>query len=149
MQFGSDSYRAGAMERIEEARTLLERDHLVASLYFAGLAVEGMLRSLVWLRDKRFDERHDLRSIATRIESLGLLRSGGRDVDFVAMVQSVGTVWTNDLRFADTDSVTKRLLRSRTLKSKDAGAMRQLCRQHYDRALQVMGRCEILWRRQR
>jgi len=72
MKFGTDTYRAGAFERIEDARLLKDAKRYAGSMYSAGLAVEGMLRSLFWLRDKKFDERHDLKRIATRIEELGL-----------------------------------------------------------------------------
>jgi hypothetical protein len=66
-------------------------------MYAVGVAVEGMLRALHWLRDKTFDERHDLRAIAARVEDLKLLRPGDRDEDFVSRVQGVARRWTNNL----------------------------------------------------
>lgn len=119
MKFGTNTYRAGARERLDESRLLMDHGYEASSIYLAGLAVEGMLRSLLWLRDKRFDERHDLRRIAVQIENLGLVRSGQRDQDFVKQVEGVVRLWANDLRFADTEQLSRWLHRIGTIKSKE------------------------------
>src|SRR5687767_2321538 len=107
MQFGTDTYRLGAFERLNDARLLHDGQRFALSMYVSGLAVEGMLRSLHWIKDKRFDERHDLRGIATRIEELGLLRRGERDHDFVGTVSDVAERWSNDFRFANQDQLER------------------------------------------
>jgi HEPN domain-containing protein len=100
MQWRTDTYRLGALERIDEARLLKKAGRLAFSMYTGGLAVEGMLRSLCCLRSTEFDERHDLRRLAHRVAQLGLLR-GERDDDFVGVVGDVARRWQNTLRFSD------------------------------------------------
>lgn len=100
LAFGSETYRAGALERIEDARLLKESGRLALSMYASGLAVEGMLRSLQRLKSREFDERHDLRKLAVRVQDLGLLKSE-HEYDFVGVVEEVAATWHNNLRFAD------------------------------------------------
>lgn len=151
MQFGTDTYRTGALERLEDSRRLKDAKvgHDVGSMYLAGLAVEGMLRSLLWLRDKQFDERHDLRQLAIRIGELGLLRAGGRDDDFVTLVQGVVRHWVNDLRFAGAEQSIQWYQQTRALRKSDEGALRKLCKEHWDQCSEVIRRCEVLWQRSR
>ena len=73
MQFGSETYRKGALERIGEAQMLYRSDQFVGSIYLAGLAVAAYMRALVWRRDNQFDERHDLKRIAIRVRGLGIV----------------------------------------------------------------------------
>ncbi|HEY3244564.1 MAG TPA: hypothetical protein VGM03_14560, partial [Phycisphaerae bacterium] len=100
LQFGAETYRAGAFERIEESRLLLDRARFALGVYVGGLAVEGMLRSLCWTRRQQLDERHDLRAIVVRVRDLGLLRSAGRDDRLVGDVAWIATWWSNTLRYA-------------------------------------------------
>lgn len=92
LAFGADTYRAGAAERLEDARLLKDRGNPALSMYTGGLAVEGMLRALCCLKSREFDEKHDLRKFAVRVEDLGLLRPA-RDDDFVTAVQKLGRQW--------------------------------------------------------
>ena len=149
MEFGTDTYRRGALERIGEARLLSEHHDYSGSIYLAGLAVEGMLRSLHWLRDKAFDSRHDLKRIAVRIQYLGLLRFGARDDDFVATVQAVAQNWSNDLRFADNAKTQRWLSKKRATRKDQAGFLKKACEDHLERCFKVVERCDILWQRHR
>ncbi len=144
MEFGAFTYRAGALERLEDARRLKDGDRLALSMYVAGLAVEGMLRALHWLRSREFDERHDLRRIAVRIESLGLLRRGGRDADFVSKVEGVSRRWSNALRFADYAQLERFLWSVSELRRRDQGEVRRVCGEHFDQCSEIVRRCEVL-----
>ena len=148
MRFGTDTYRRGALERIQEARLLKDSGQHTGSMYLAGLAVEGMLRSIIWLREKSFDSRHMLKEIATRIGDLGLPRSGGRDHDFVGAVEAVARRWSNDLRFAD-DQQTRRWLFKMGIIQRSDDPLKRLCTEHYGRCSEVVRRCEVLWTRHR
>ena len=149
MQFGTDTYRAGARERLGDAGVLMRAGKHVGALYSAGLAVEGMLRSLIWLRDKKLDERHSLRNIAIRIEELGLLRTGGRDDSFVATVESVAKRWHNNLRFADTSSTERWLFKSRRIRKDESRRLKTVCGEFFNKCSEIVRRCEVLWRRHR
>lgn len=144
MDFGTSTYRAGALERIDDARRLKDGDRLALSMYVAGLAVEGMLRALHWLRSREFDERHDLKRIAARIESLGLLRCGNRDDDFVSKVEGVARRWSNSLRFADCAQLERFLWGISELRRRDQGELRRVCGEHFDQCSEVVRRCEVL-----
>ena len=144
MQFGSETYRAGAFERLGDAGLLMHAGRHVLGLYSAGLAVEGMLRSLIWLRDRRLDERHDLRKIAIRIEQLGLLRTGGRDDDFVATVGSVAKRWHNNLRFADTSHTERWLFQNRSSRRHGSRRLQETCDELFNKCSAIVKRCEVL-----
>jgi hypothetical protein len=45
--FGEKQYRRGALERLEEAGTLLRRGFLGGAVYMAGRGVEGSLRAVL------------------------------------------------------------------------------------------------------
>jgi HEPN domain-containing protein len=147
MKFGTATYRDGARERLREAHLLVDKKQYAGSMYLAGLAVEGMLRSLLWLRDRALDERHDLRRIAVRIEELGLLRPGRRDDDFVATVEQIVARWTNDLRFAGAAQV-ERWLCPRRVRTKRRHELSKISNAHYEQCARVITRCEVLWLRQ-
>lgn len=148
MRFGTDTYRAGAMERVADATLLLENGHLAGAVYSAGLSVECMLRSLVWLKDRQLDERHDLRRLAVRIDSLGLLRRGDADVDFVGLVQDVAVHWHNSVRFAATDHLVRLWTDVGVVRRKRPGDMKLACRNFVLHCSDVVHRCEVLWRSQ-
>jgi len=149
MEFGADTYQRGALERIGEARVLMEHGDFTGSIYLGGVAVEGMLRSLHWLRDKAFDPRHDLKRIAVRIRDLGLLQSGTRDDDFVATVQEVAQNWSNDLRFADNAKTQRWLFKKRAIRKDQERFLKKACADHLERCFEVVERCKVLWQRHR
>ncbi len=148
LKFGTDAYRAGSLERIEEARLLKER-HYSLSIYVAGLAVEGMLRSLCAIESREFDERHDLRKIAIRVQNLGLLRRGQKDHGFVAAVEKVAKYWRNTLRFAGFAQRQSFLVEAGAIGKRDPGRVRKFCEEYFDDCSTVVRRCEILWQRSR
>ena len=149
MRFGTDTYRAGAIERLAAAESLLRDRRNIGAVYLGGLAVEGMLRSLVWMRDRTFDERHDLRRLAVRVGYVGLLREPEEDRDFVGEVQGIAKRWNNGLRFANEDQ-TVRWWRSLGVVSFSTRAdVRPLCVSFVNECSRVVRRCELSWQRHR
>ena len=146
VRFGSATYRAGALERIEDARLLLRSGRLALAMYVSRLAVEGMLRALIWLRDKRLDERHDLRRLAARVRELGLLR-GPRDDDFVAQVQGVARRWQNNFRFMGDVQVERCLAGIGVAPGSPGSSLKRICPQHLNDCNEILRRCEVLWQR--
>lgn len=64
--FDGNDYRAGALERLDDAFVLLRAGQFSGSASDAGRAVEGMLRAVIWKRDadvragkKSLDTGHD------------------------------------------------------------------------------------------
>src|SRR5688572_4349187 len=102
---GGSDYRRGALERLQDAQTLLFQDRFGGTIYLAGRAVEGMLRAVIWYSDveiqqgkKSLETGHDLRDLLMLIRRLGLLRTDGGDDEFEARVQRVGRMWFNNMR---------------------------------------------------
>jgi len=111
-------------------------------MYIGGLAVEGMLRSLCCLKSKEFDEKHDLRKFAVRVENLGLLRPG-RDDDFVSAVQGVARCWRNTLRYADQKQLL-RFLKAIGERTSMKSSLKGFCEQYYNQCAEVTKRCVVL-----
>jgi hypothetical protein len=149
MDFGTDTYRAGAMERVEDALLLSANEHFVGAVYSAGLAVECMLRSLVWIKDKQLDERHDLRRLAVRIESLGLLRRGEADEGFVGLIQDIAVGWHNNLRFAAEEQLVRLWTHVGMVRKKKSGKIKTECENFLNQCSEAIKRCEVLWQRHR
>ena len=136
------------MERAADAALLAEKDRLAGAVYAAGLAVEGMLRSLVWTRDKHLDERHDLRRLAVRVESLGLLRRGAADEAFVTLIQDIARGWHNNLRFAAEDQLFRWWTEVGVLSKATGRAGARQCKKFLSQCTDAIRRCETLWQRQ-
>ena len=119
----------------------------MGSMYLAGLSVEGMLRSLVWMRDRAFDERHDLRRLAVRVGDLGLLRADGRDDDFVGTVEVVNKLWHNSLRYADQRQALRWIRDRATGRTRVWTHPVGICRAFFAQSSEVVRRCEVLWDR--
>lgn len=151
MQWGTQTYRAGALERLEDARILIEMDspRCALSVYSAGVAVEGMLRALIAFESKEFDEKHDLRKLAGKVEQLGLLRLGSRDDDFVSQIQQIARVWHNALRYAAEDQVARHFRRIKVARNLVPGEIRRVCGDHFERCSGVVRRCEALFSRRK
>jgi len=145
-------YRAGALERLDDAGRLLRQQRFADAIYLAGRAVEGMLRAVVFLNDadvragrKSLETGHQLPELLQSVADLGLLRSDG-DLDQALRdsVQAVGRRWFNNLRFAHTRFVhtiwwTQRIVsRNWTIK--------QAAQQFYDACGTIIKRCEELCR---
>jgi len=148
VKFGADTYRQGGSAQLEASRVLLKESRLCSSIYLGGLAVECMLRALTSLEDRAFDERHDLRRMAVRVEELGLVRRR-KDEDFVVAVQEVTRVWSNDLRFAGDDQVMRQLRRIGVLNENSQKQYRSVAKRHHGNCRAVFERCEVLWQRQK
>jgi HEPN domain-containing protein len=111
-----EDYRKGALERLSDARILLDTGQLAGSASNAGRAVEGMLRAVIWKRDpdvrtgqKSLVAGHDLRELLTHVRNLGLLSSFERQEDGLEeLVQQIGRLWFNNMRF-----VSSRFLETR------------------------------------
>lgn len=107
------------------------------------------LRALIAFESKEFDEKHDLRKRAGKIEQLGLLRFGSRDDYFVSQVQQVARVWHNTLRYAAEDQVARRFRSIKVVRNLDPGEIRRVCGEHFERCAGVVRRCETLFLRRK
>ena len=148
-EFGEAEYRHGALERLREAQTLLRSEQFAGSIYLAGRGVEGMLRALIWCSDWGIRERkqsletgHDLRRLLTLVRNLGLLRAGGRDDEFEAMIEEVGRLWFNNMRFASSRVVETRWWRLGQVHRKRT--FKQAAADYFEKSSAIIKRCEAL-----
>ena|SRR5688572_6968009 len=147
--FGGSEYQRGALERLQEAHTLLYRHQFAGTVYLGGRAVEGMLRAVIWHSDKEIQQGkksletgHDLRELLHVIRDSGLLRSNGSDDEFEDHVQRVGRLWFNNLRFA-----SSRFLETRWWMMGEVGkrrTLKQAAFDFYDSCTIIVRRCEVL-----
>ena len=147
--FGGSEYQRGALERLQEAHTLLYQHRFAGTVYLGGRAVEGMLRAVIWHSDKEIQQGkksletgHDLRELLLVIRNSGLLRSDGSDDEFEDHVQRVGRLWFNNLRFA-----SSRFLETRWLTMGEVNkrrTLKQAASAFYDSCTTIVRRCELL-----
>ena len=107
MELGEADYGEAGLERLADSELLLARRRFSGSVYFAGRAVESILRAILWRNDpdvaqgrKALDTGHDLRKLLAGVRDLGVLsereqRGGQLTVD----VQHIARLWHNNLRF--------------------------------------------------
>jgi len=148
LRFGAEAYRLASGERREDAARLLVARRYVSSMYVSGEAAECMLRAIVGLRDRTFDERHDLRELCRRVGRLGMLTSP-RDDEIVRDVQSIQAIWRNDLRFASSGQVDAFLRRINRNRFAGRRGLERGARDLYNAAAQVIARGEVIWHRSR
>jgi hypothetical protein len=91
-----EHYYEAARERLATATALFRTKDFVAAAYFAGVAVECMLRAF-WRADEPFDARHDVGQLARggfndRLGSQAAQKAG-------AALSEVRARWQNDLRY--------------------------------------------------
>jgi hypothetical protein len=145
-----DDYRKGALERLDNAWHLLDRERFGDAIYLAGRAVEGMLRAVIWRRDrgvregrKSLETGHQLPDLLQSVADLGLLRADGdRDQLLRDSVQLIGRRWFNNMRFASSRFVHT-LWWAQGIVT-DRWTFKQSAHEFYDACSRVIKRCEEL-----
>lgn len=87
-----------ALTRIETSNLLLEKKRFSASIYFAGVAVESVLRAFIEKDSKCFDGRHDIKKMSESPSIIPFYRKNEKMGDcFGRVIQ----YWDNKYRYAD------------------------------------------------
>ncbi len=94
----AEKYREAAREHVEVARRLDQTRHYGAAHYWAGLAVECMLRAYCVREDPVFDSRHDLAVLAKEARFYAFVPPK-RVREVTAAVATVVERWSNDHRY--------------------------------------------------
>ncbi len=118
---------------MKQARTLYdEKAGYALSMYVAGVSVECFLRAFKMLKDKTFDERHDLRRLFKASGMLSVdptvLRASGltesqihqHHCELQTALADVYKLWSNEYRFASEDRLRAHL-KSRILDRRNQG----------------------------
>lgn len=147
-----EDYRRGALERLDNAGHLLRSERFIDAVYLAGRAVEGMLRAVIWNRDrdiregrKSFDSGHQLAELLQSVADLGLLRADvRRDQKLRDGVQLIARRWFNNMRFASSRFVHTLWWALGIVT--DRWTFKQAAYEFYDACSVVIKRCEELCR---
>lgn len=95
----AETYREAALEAVGLARELhAQLEAYGAAHYWAGVAVECMLRAYRLLVDPQFDSRHDLRSLVASARFYEVVPPL-LEPEVTAAIQVVATRWSNDHRY--------------------------------------------------
>jgi hypothetical protein len=134
----ADEYRWAALDRIGVAEVLHAAAKYAAAIYFAGVAVECILRAYRLRIDKTFDSRHDPAALLTA-SGLRDYVPAKRRAEVAAALGDVWSRWKNDYRYASDDRVL-RDLRDRGLTAGIKGdPLKQSSRRVFEAAHELVG----------
>ena len=150
---GSEDYRDGALGRIGDARVLWDEERWAGTIYLAGRAVEGLLRSLLWRVTHEQEIGHDLRQLLTKARSLGVVTSEDQ-TRILDSINEIAVIWHNDLRFVGGDWLVRRLKKlGRLSKIGDmrvkGDPLKANARSVLEACETVMARGDLVWNRSR
>ena len=149
---GEKDYRAGGLQRLQEAEIFRDKAKFAGSVYLAGRAVESLLRALIWKFDaeirsgrQSLETGHDLRELLSRVIALGVLAKAEERDDLATMVQWAGRLWFNNMRFLHTKRLETHWLRLGAVNRKQT--VKQAVFANYDVCATIVKRCEVLCQR--
>jgi HEPN domain-containing protein len=99
MHFRSEHYLEAARERVLSAFRLYESSRYAGAIYFAGVAVESLLRAYRVRKTNEFDERHDLVELM-KGSSISDFIPIELKQEFGASFTAVWRRWKNNYRYA-------------------------------------------------
>lgn len=99
MHFRAEHYLDTARERVFSAVRLYELSRYSAAIYFAGVAVECLLRAYILRRTKEFESRHDLTDLM-RKSSIADFIPPQQNREFGVYLTTVWRRWKNNYRYA-------------------------------------------------
>ncbi len=108
LRLGAQDYRYGALSRLEDARILRGQECWAGSIYLAGRAVEGLLRSLLWAKTREQGIGHDLKQLLKKARSLGVVNAED-DERIQDSLNEIAVIWHNDMRFTGEGWLQNRL----------------------------------------
>ena len=129
MKFRSgDDYIEGAGERLHAAQLLYRQSRYVEAIYFAGVAVECVLRAYLFSPDKPFDARHDLDQMLQNLppDALETL-AGHKRREIAAAIGDVWARWKNSYRYGCSRMLCAEMKRLELHRSKNGDALEKAC----------------------
>lgn len=148
---GESDYRSGGLERMHESEILRRAEYHGGCVYLAGRAVESMLRAVIWKFDleirsgrESLDTGHDLRELLGLVKDLGVLREDEQRDEFARLVQRIGQLWLNNMRF-----FSSRRLESHWRKLGEIRrgvTLKQAVLEYYNACVTVVRRCDLICR---
>jgi hypothetical protein len=113
MKFTGEEYYRAAVERMRQSREIHKSGGSYSlAMYTGGLAVECMLRTFRWNKDRSFEGRHDLEDLLKSSDFLNINEEKSRtrgvsqgaieqiSIALRSAMNEVVALWHNNLRFA-------------------------------------------------
>lgn len=136
-------YRHASLERLQDARQLVENERFAGATYFAGLSVECMLRSL--LVPGLFDAKHDLLKLARGGFFAGLGDEAARKAG--GLLTEVMARWLNSQRYCSEERLIAWIKREKKLPLATKGNLvKEHCRRLLDAAAELVSIGDLRWR---
>lgn len=145
MKSTAETYHDAAMEHIAHAQWLFEEQRYCQAHWFAGLAVECILRAVLRHKTATFGSRHELSALAT--ES-GILERISPDVQesFGANLNLLNLRWHSNQRFFPESALWRYLSNIRADFGRKGDAKRNRSRSLIEAALYVIHFGDAAWR---
>ena len=144
MKINADQYLDASRHRADTARRLYEANRHAAAIYFAGVAVECLLRAYVVRRDPTFDSRHDLSDLFKRSELKDFIMINDRRA-IGAWLGEVWSKWKNDYRYASDDRLRSEFKRLKQDRGITGDCLKENSRRVVEAALQIQTKGELQW----
>jgi hypothetical protein len=145
LKISAQDYLDAAGSRIRSAEILQTNRRYSAAIYFAGVAVECVLRAYVVRQDPEFDARHDLQELL-RQSQLGALTRGKHYRQANAWLGEVWARWKNDYRYASDERLRSEFRRCRLNYGIKGDFLKENCRRMLEAALQLHAIGAERWR---
>ncbi len=141
----AESYYRAALERIEDANTLLAQGRHPFAMYTSGLAVECLIRAFRVLKDPSFEERHDLRELWKKT----VLADVHEEPSYTQISQARATIsilWSNNHRFSSENELKSFLKNSGQDRGIKGDFLKYNSKKLYDAADTFIRLGKIRWR---
>lgn len=145
-EFTAQSYRDAAQEHLSEARFLHHQAHrYYLAHYWAGVAVECILRAHGLLEDDEFTGRHDLSNLASRADFFRLAREA-KQSEYVAKVTEVNLRWRSAHRYVTEGQLLSYLNGIRIDRKIKGDSLKYNSQRMYTLAEEIVGLGVLKWK---
>lgn len=144
MKFNAEQYLDCSSERIKDAKCLHEDGQYVGAIYFAGVAVECLLRAYIRRKDPTLDERHDLKDMLKKSDLDGFITGADRKLT-AAWLMDVWTRWKNNYRYASPERLKSEYVKLNLHSGIKGDFMKENCRIAVDSALELITKGNRKW----
>ena len=145
MNFGKDSYKSGALERLRDAQVLKESKRFCATVYIAGRAVEAMFRAYYWkTKSNLLNTGHSIKDLAKECGIYDYVGKKGQQ-KMAASIQTLIRLWENDLRYASNTKLCDKVRKYSSYQGKDNDVAFMVARDALEAATGILTTGVAVW----
>ena len=145
MKISGDDYIDGASERISAARMMYGSDRFVDAIYFAGVAVECILRAYA-NEDDEFESRHDLRRLLRAATLEHFVGEKQREAVSAALGE-VWARWKNNYRYVGDRRLRSEIKRLQLDRGIKGDALKENARVAIESAYTLVNKGTVQWKK--